>query len=95
MSNETDVVKGRIKEAPVRLVRAIFGIVLGGLAGFGLYRYVGCANGTCLISSSPWGSIVYCMILGFVLSQIRRHSQVPDCRPADHDLGGVHNDCEK
>ena len=95
MSGETDVVEGRIKEAPVMLVRAIIGIVLGGLAGFGLYRYVGCANGTCLIASSPWGSIVYCMILGFVLSQIRRHGPVPDCRPADHDLGGVDSDCGK
>jgi hypothetical protein len=95
MSGETDVAKGRIKEAPVRFGRAIIGIVLGGLAGFGLYRYVGCADGTCLIASSPWGSIVYCMILGFVLSQLRRHSRVPDCRPANSDLGGVDSDCGK
>jgi hypothetical protein len=95
MSGETDVVKGRIKEAPVRLVRAIIGIVLGGLAGFGIYRYFGCAAGTCLIASSPWGSVVYCMILGFVLSQIRRHSQLPDCRPANGESGGVDSDCGK
>jgi hypothetical protein len=71
MSGKTDLVKGRIKEVPVMMVRAIIGIVLGGLAGFGLYRYVGCADGTCLIASSPWGSVIYCMILGFVLSQVR------------------------
>ena len=58
------------------LVRAVLGIVLGGLAGFGLYRYVGCANGTCLIASSPWGSVIYCMILGFVVSQIQWRRRV-------------------
>jgi hypothetical protein len=71
MNDQNDVVKGRTKGAPVMLVRAILGTVLGGLAGFGLYRYIGCADGTCLIASSPWGSVVYCMILGFVVSQAR------------------------
>ena len=69
-------VKDQNQQTPVMLVRAILGIVLGGLAGFGLYRYVGCADGTCLIASSPWGSVVYCMILGFVLSQVRWSSRV-------------------
>lgn len=89
MGNMTDVVKGRIKDAPVMPVRAIIGIVLGGLAGFGLYRYVGCADGTCLITSSPWGSIVYCMILGFVLSQARWPNRVTDCCCANRDLDNV------
>ena len=71
MDGKTDAEKGPFKEAPVMLGRATLGIVLGGLAGFGLYRYVGCVDGTCLITSSPWGSVVYCMILGFVLSQAR------------------------
>ena len=63
--------RDRVKEHTVKLVRAILGIVLGGLAGFGLYRYLGCASGTCLITSSPWVSVVYGMILGFVVSQAR------------------------
>ncbi len=70
------VVKDRNKKVPVMLVRAIVGVVLGGLGGFALYRYVGCADGTCLITSSPWGSVVYCMILGFVVSQMRWPSRV-------------------
>jgi hypothetical protein len=95
MGDKADVVKGSTKKAPVMLVRAILGIVLGGLAGFGLYRYVGCANGTCLISSSPWGSVVYCMILGFVLSQARWPGRGRHCCPANRDLGDVDSDCEK
>jgi hypothetical protein len=71
MGDKTDVVNGRSEQSPVMLVRASLGIVLGGVAGFGLYRYVGCADGTCLIASRPWGSVIYCMILGFVLSQAR------------------------
>ena len=89
MDNNNDVVKDRSKKTPVILVRAILGIVLGGLAGYGLYRYVGCADGTCLIASSPWGSIIYCMILGFVVSQVRWPSRVTDCCPADRDLNDV------
>jgi hypothetical protein len=76
MDEENDVVKSQNKKVPVMLVRAILGIVLGGLCGFGLHRYVGCTDGTCLITSSPWGSVIYCMILGFVLSQARWPSRV-------------------
>jgi hypothetical protein len=72
MDDKNNVVQERNQKAPVMLVRAVIGIVLGGLGGFGLYRYVGCADGTCLIASSPWGSVIYCMILGFVLSQVRK-----------------------
>ena len=76
MDARSDVVKDKDRHVPVMLVRAILGVVLGGLGGFGLYRYVGCADGTCLIASSPWGSVVYCMILGFVVSQVRWSSRV-------------------
>lgn len=71
VDDKYDVKNVRIKAPPVMLVRAILGTVLGGVAGFGVYRYVGCADGTCLITSSPWGSVVYFMILGFVLSQAK------------------------
>ena len=71
VDDKYDVKNVRIKAPPVMLVRAILGTVLGGVAGFGVYRYVGCADGTCLITSSPSGSVVYFMILGFVLSQAK------------------------
>jgi hypothetical protein len=70
MGNDNGAKSPTVKE-PVLLVRAIFGIVLGGMAGFAMHRYVGCPNGTCLITASPWGSVAYWMILGFVVSQIR------------------------
>jgi hypothetical protein len=76
MDESIGPIRDQNRQAPVMLLRAGAGIVLGGLAGFGLYRYVGCADGTCLIASSPWGSVVYCMILGFVLSQVRWSGRV-------------------
>ena len=85
MGSKTDVLKNRIKGTRVMPVRAILGIVLGGLAGFGLYRYVGCADGTCPITSSPWGSVVYCMILGFVVSQVRWPGRVAKLPPTPTD----------
>jgi C4-dicarboxylate transporter len=35
------------------------GIVIGALAGYAYYFYVGCASGTCAITSKPLNSTVY------------------------------------
>lgn len=43
------------------------GAVLGAIAGHLWYANVGCANGTCAITSSPWGSAVYGALLGGAL----------------------------
>lgn len=74
--DKNDAVQCGCKKMHAMLVRGLIGIVLGGLVGFGLYRYVGCPDGTCLITSSPWGSVLYCAILGFVVSQIVRPCRV-------------------
>ena len=85
MTEKKETSNDRTKKPPVMLGRAIVGVVLGGLAGYGLYRYVGCASGACLVTSSPWGSILYCMILGFVASQIRLPGRADKAPPPDND----------
>jgi hypothetical protein len=35
------------------------GAVIGALAGYGYYYYIGCASGTCAISSKPINSTLY------------------------------------
>ena len=35
------------------------GIAIGALAGYAYYFYVGCASGTCAITSKPLNSTVY------------------------------------
>ncbi|MCS7049225.1 MAG: DUF6132 family protein [Verrucomicrobiae bacterium] len=46
------------------MIKILIGIVVGGLLGFGYYRLVGCATGTCPLTSHPVISTVYGMILG-------------------------------
>ena len=47
--------------------KQLIGIVLGGIAGFLYYFFVGCANGSCIISSNPFVSVPYGALLGFLL----------------------------
>lgn len=40
------------------------GIILGAIAGFLYYFYVGCASGTCAITSKPLNSTLYGALVG-------------------------------
>ncbi len=40
------------------------GIVIGAIAGYLYYFYVGCASGTCAITSKPLNSIFYGSVMG-------------------------------
>ncbi len=42
--------------------------LLGALAGYGYYYFVGCSTGTCPISSNPWISTMYGASMGFLLT---------------------------
>ena len=42
----------------------IIGILMGAIAGFAFYYFVGCASGTCSITSSPINSTLYGALLG-------------------------------
>jgi Family of unknown function (DUF6132) len=59
-----------------RLLTQIVLSVLGGMAGFGYYYYIGCASGTCPITGSPYVSTLYGMALGLLLApgQIKKKS---------------------
>jgi hypothetical protein len=48
-------------------VKIIIGVIAGGIAGYLLYRFVGCKTGSCIITSKPWSSILYGMLLGLLL----------------------------
>ncbi len=52
--------------------RLIVGAVVGGVIGYGLYRVVGCSTGTCPITSNPWISTLYGMLMGAMFSGIGR-----------------------
>ncbi len=40
------------------------GIVVGAIAGYLYYFYVGCATGTCAITSKPLNSTLYGAVMG-------------------------------
>jgi hypothetical protein len=48
--------------------KPLIGTLLGAMAGFLYYYFIGCANGSCMIASNPLVSVPYGAILGFLLS---------------------------
>jgi hypothetical protein len=48
-------------------LRLFIGVVVGAIAGYAYYYYVGCASGTCAITSSPVNSTLYGVLFGALL----------------------------
>ena len=48
-------------------LQTVAGAVVGGVAGFAWWYYVGCASGTCPITSSPYMSVLWGMMIGGLL----------------------------
>ena len=51
------------------IVRLIIGVAVGGLAGYEVYRCIGCSSGTCPLTANPWMSTIFGMVLGTLLSR--------------------------
>ncbi|MBP7389680.1 MAG: hypothetical protein KA841_04700 [Chitinophagales bacterium] len=45
----------------------IIGMIVGAAAGYAYYYFVGCASGTCAITSSPINSTLYGSMMGGLL----------------------------
>ena len=45
----------------------LIGIAIGATAGFLYWKYVGCASGTCMITSKPLNSSLYGALMGFLV----------------------------
>ena len=44
----------------------IIGTIVGGVLGYAYYYFIGCASGTCAITSKPLNSTVYGAIMGLL-----------------------------
>lgn len=42
----------------------VVGIVIGAIAGYLYYHFIGCASGTCMITSKPFNSTLYGALMG-------------------------------
>ena len=49
------------------LIMTGIGTVIGAIAGYLYYKYVGCASGTCRITSKPLNSTLYFALIGGLL----------------------------
>ena len=52
------------------MIKLIMGIVIGAALGYAYYRFIGCASGTCPITSNPIVSTLYGAIMGALFSSI-------------------------
>lgn len=46
------------------------GVAIGAIAGYFYYFYVGCAAGTCVITSKPFNSTLYGALMGGLILNI-------------------------
>ena len=51
-----------------RFLRHTLFAIGGGAAGYALYYYVGCATGSCAITTNPFSSVVYMAVVGILIS---------------------------
>ena len=56
-----------MKEFIQKYKLGIIGIFVGGILGYAYYHFVGCNTGTCAITSNPFNSSAYGMLMGYLL----------------------------
>jgi LytS/YehU family sensor histidine kinase len=48
----------------------VLGIILGAIGGYAYYHFIGCTNGSCMISSKPLNSTLYFGLMGGLFMSI-------------------------
>ena len=51
---------------------------VGAIAGYAYYYFIGCYNGSCIISSNPYISTSYGLLAGLVLSWNGKSKKIKD-----------------
>ncbi|MDQ0476716.1 MULTISPECIES: DUF6132 family protein [Chryseobacterium] len=54
---------------------ALTGILVGGILGYAYYHFIGCTTGTCAITSKPFNSTVYGMVMGYLMFSVFQKSK--------------------
>jgi len=56
-----------MKESIKKHLLKIIGASVGAIGGYLYYHFIGCASGTCPITSNPYISVIYGALLGYLL----------------------------
>jgi hypothetical protein len=69
LENKTSI---KIKDRILKFIPlpAMIGIVVGAIGGYIYYVEIGCATGTCPLTSNPYGSIVYGALIGYLFGDM-------------------------
>jgi F0F1-type ATP synthase assembly protein I len=62
--------KIRERISSIKFRASFIGILIGGLAGFLYYQFVGCTKGSCPITSHPFNSVLVGGLMGYLVSGI-------------------------
>lgn len=62
--------KQMTKKTCKKLIPIIITVLIGALGGYMYYRFVGCATGTCSITSNPYISTAYGAIMGGLIGSL-------------------------
>ena len=57
---------------------SLVGVVVGALGGFLYWNYIGCASGTCMITSKPINSTLYGALMGYLLFGMFQKEKIAD-----------------
>jgi hypothetical protein len=47
--------------------KPVLGVLIGGLAGYLYYHFVGCKSGSCAITGNPYNSVIFGGIFGYLM----------------------------
>ena len=61
-----------MKNIVIKYKLELIGVVLGSITGWCYWYFVGCASGTCTITSSPLNSSLYGAMMGGILASMLR-----------------------
>jgi hypothetical protein len=57
-----------MKRPKAMILRIGIGVIVGGGLGFAYYKFVGCSSGTCPLTSNPFISTLYGMVVGALVA---------------------------
>lgn len=55
---------------------SLLGILVGAISGFLYWNYIGCASGTCMITSKPLNSTLYGAVMGFLIFGLFKKEEI-------------------